>query len=140
LFKKLRRPFAGQASKASSSGGGALKAVILVPYWHIALLFLATDMRGDAGEGFVLHAGTEVTMPVVRAFDRRMVWGRLETLVAEYGLLKAWVSIQGVAFVGGCLGWVVSWAVGRSLARTDGKGVSLVWSFMRGGFCEHLFD
>jgi hypothetical protein len=130
----------GQASEASSSRGGALKAVILVPDWHVALLFFAADMRGDASEGFVLRAGAEITVPVIRAFDGRVVWGRLETLVAEDGFVEARVSVRGVMFVGGCLSWAASRAVGRSLARTDREGVSFVRLFERGGFCEHLFD
>jgi hypothetical protein len=114
--------------------------MILVPDWHVALLLFAADMRGDAGEGFVLRAGTEVTVPVIGAFDGRVVWRRLEALVAEDGFFEVWVSVQGVAFVGGCLGWTSSNVVGRSLTCTDRKGVGLVWLFVRGGFCEHLFD
>jgi hypothetical protein len=102
------------------------------------LLFFAADMWGNASEGFVLHAGAEVTMPIIRAVDGRVIWGCLETLIAEYGLLKAWVSVWGVAFVGGCLSWAASRAISGSLACIDREGVGFVWLFGRWGFCEHL--
>jgi hypothetical protein len=130
----------GQASKVGSSGGGTLKAVVLVPDWHVALLLFAADMQGNAGEGFVLCAGAEVTVPVIGALDGGVVWGHLETLVAEDGLFNTWVFVQGVMFIGGCLSWAVLRVVGRSLACTDREGIGLVWLFMRGGFCEHLFN
>jgi hypothetical protein len=140
LFEKLGGPCTGQASEASGSRGGALKPVILVPDWHVALLFFAVDMQGNAGEGFVLCAGAEVTVPIIGAFNGRVVWGCLETLIAEDGFFEARVSVQGVAFVGRCLSWTVSNVVGRSLTHMDREGIGLVWLFVRGGFCEHLFN
>jgi hypothetical protein len=88
------------------------------------------DMRGDAGEGFMLRAGAEVTVPIIGALDGGVVRGRLEALVTEDGLLEAQVSVWGVTFVGGCLSWAASRSVGRSLARMDRKGVGLVWLFV----------
>jgi hypothetical protein len=38
----------GQASKSSSSRGSALKAVIVVPDWHNALLLVTMYIQGDA--------------------------------------------------------------------------------------------
>jgi hypothetical protein len=117
----------------SSSGGGALKAVVLVPDWHIALLFFAADMRGNAGEGLVLRADAEITVPVVGAFDGRVVGGCLETLITEDGFLEARVSVWGVAFIGGCLSWAASKTISGSLARTDREGVGFIRLFGRGG-------
>jgi hypothetical protein len=88
----------------------------------------------------MLRAGAKVTVPIVGAVDGRVVGGCLEALVTENWLFKARVSVWRVTLIGRCLSWAASGAIGRSLARADGEGVSLVWLFGCGRFCEHLFD
>jgi hypothetical protein len=78
----------------------------------------------------MLHAGTEITLPIVWAFDGEVVQRHLEAFIAEDGFFEAWVLVWGIMLIGGHLGRVLLRAVSRSLACMDGEWVGFVRFFM----------
>ena len=62
-----------EACKPPKGIGGTVRPMVVVPARHLALVFRATHVRGDAEDGLVDVAVAEATAPVVRAVFDLMV-------------------------------------------------------------------
>src|SRR5712672_1831195 len=80
-----------EAGEPSNGVGRTVRAVVVVPARHLALVFIASHMRGDTEDGFVDVAVAETTSPVRGAVLDLVPWLQLETFVAE-----CWVSDSGL--------------------------------------------
>src|SRR5712671_6078923 len=101
-----------EASESTDGIGGTVHAVVVMPTRHLALVFIATRVRGDAEDGFVGGAATEAALAV-----RGAVLDLVSGLQLEAFITECWVP-DGRLFV-----WVVKGDiifVRRALCSSDG--------------------
>src|SRR5712675_156317 len=77
-----------EACKPPKGVSGTVRAVVVVPARHLALVLRATHVRGDAEYGLMDVAVAEATAPVTWAVLDLVVWLQLKAFVAECWLLR----------------------------------------------------
>src|SRR5712675_323589 len=76
-----------EACEPPNGVGGAVCAVVVVPAGHLALVFIAMHVWGDAEDGLVDVAVAEATTPVQRAVLDLMAGLEFEAFVTECWVL-----------------------------------------------------
>ena len=100
-----------EAGKPSQGVGRAVSTMVVVPAGHLALVLVATHVRGDADDGLVDVAVAETAASVTRAVFDGVVGSQFEAFVTE-----CWLAERG-HFV-----WVVEGDpvfVRRALSSSD---------------------
>jgi len=67
MFEERSRVGVHEACKPPKGVSGTIRAMVVVPARHLALVLRATHVRGDAEYGLVDVAIAEATSPIVRA-------------------------------------------------------------------------
>src|SRR5712671_3224546 len=75
-----------KASEPSDGVSGTICAVVVVPAGHLALVFVAACVRGDAEDGFVGGAVTEAALAI-----RRTILDLVPGLQLEAFITECWV-------------------------------------------------
>src|SRR5712671_2540724 len=101
-----------EASEPPDGVRGTVCAVMVVPTWYLALVFVATRVRGDAEDRLMGGAATEAALAIRGAVLDLMSRLQLEAFVAE-----CWVS-NGCLFIRVVEGDVVF--VRRALSSSNG--------------------
>jgi len=101
-----------EASEPPDGVGGTVCAVVVVPARHLALVLVATHVRGDADNRLMGGAATEAALAI-----RGAVFDLMSRLQFEAFVTECWVS-NGCLFI-----WVVEGDivfVRRALSSSDG--------------------
>ena len=101
-----------EAGEPSNGVGGTIRAVVIVPARHLALVLVASHMRGDADDRLV-----DVTVAETASSVRGAVLDLVPRLQFEAFVAECWVSDCGL------LVWVMEGDivfVGRALGSSDG--------------------
>src|SRR5712672_1998284 len=108
MFEELSGVGVHEACKPPKGVSGTVRAVVVVPARHLALVLHATHVRGDAENGLVDIAVAEAT-----ASNTWTVLGLVVRLQFEAFITKCWLSRHGppvrvveggIIFVGRALG------------------------------------
>jgi len=67
MFEECSRVGVHEACKPPKGVSGTIRAMVVVPTRHLALVLCATHVRGDAEYGLVDVAVAEATAPIIRA-------------------------------------------------------------------------
>src|SRR5712671_2449543 len=102
-----------EACEPPNGIGGTVRAMVVMPTGHLALVFVATHVRGDAEDGLVDVAVAETTSPVRWAVLDLVARLQLEAFVTE-----CWVPDRCL-FIRVVKGDVIF--IGRALGSTDGR-------------------
>jgi len=99
--------------------------VVMVPAGYLALVFIATRVRGDAEDGFVASAVAEATFAIRGAVLDLMPGLQLKAFVAECwvsnGRLFVWMVERDIIFVGRTLGPSDGWHATATGRGTRGR-------------------
>ena len=74
MFEERARVGVHEVCKPPKGVGRTIRAVVMVPARHLALVLCATHVRGDAEDGLVDVAVAKATVPDARAVLGLVIW------------------------------------------------------------------
>src|SRR5712675_3241415 len=114
-----------EACKPPKGVSGTVRAVVVVPARHLALVLRATHVRGDAEYRLVDVAVAEATTPIAGAVFDLVVRLQFKAFVAECWLSRrrplVWVVEGDVVFVGRALCSSDCWHATATDGGTGGR-------------------
>jgi len=120
VFEECAGVCVQEVCEPSNSIGGTVCTMVMMPTGYLALIFVATHVRGDAEDRFVDVAVAEATSPVRWAVLDLVAGLQLEAFVTECWVLDRRLFIRvvkgDVVFIGRTLGSMDGWhavAMGR---------------------------